>query len=54
MTLPDWLGSQEVCFLDLTFAKPILDWGKIFIRATLWINLAMFMLKKFDIDLSIG
>jgi hypothetical protein len=54
MDLPSWLGSTQVCFLDLTYAKPILDWGKIFLRCVLWIGFAKFILYKLDINLHVG
>ncbi|RKD23753.1 hypothetical protein SAMN02745883_02430 [Caminicella sporogenes DSM 14501] len=54
MKLPSWLGGTRVCFLDLTYAKPVLDWGKIFLRCALWIAFARFILNKLDVKLHVG
>lgn len=54
MNLPSWLGGQEVCWLDLSLAKPVLDWGKTFLKYALWIGFGIYVVRKFDIKFNIG
>ncbi|WZL73096.1 hypothetical protein QBE52_18960 [Clostridiaceae bacterium 35-E11] len=54
MDLPSWLGGGKVCFLDLSYAKPVLDWGKLFLRCALWLAFARFILNRFDVKLHVG
>lgn len=54
MTLPKWLGSQEVTILDLSQFKLWFSWGKVFLRATLWIGFGMWVLQEFKVHWHVG
>lgn len=54
ITLPLFLGGNQVCFLDLSYAKTVLDWGKTFLRCAIWLAFAKFILVKFDVKFNIG
>lgn len=54
MQLPQFLGGQEVTILDLSLYSTWFSWGRIFLKSTLWIGFAMWVLQEFRVRFNIA
>lgn len=54
MDFPEFMGGKRLCVLDFTWAKPVLDWGKLFIRCGLWIMFVQYVINSFKVRYTVS